>query len=647
MEFHKLNDLERSSILVQYISTEAIEFYPTADGTDLVQDILRRQLPRNEDNIYGADGSASVENDEFFNFYPVDSKQRSIHLPVEHLAYCGALRRMKRDDGGDRENSRDNLVQREFENVDLANRYPYLITGPPIFVAIFHGFDNALCYTFLTQSADDARLLVMKLMRAFHSFENRLQQRMFASQGQQQTGLDHHLHPSSRNVSPFQDRSFAGDPRQQNQQRQFFSSSPINTGGANNFQSIPHYGGQQYNTDNDALIQRLLQNPNVQVINSPFTSNRIDDIPVLSPPTTSMSPTPGLIDQLTGLNINPGTGGTRTGSDTHLVDSSSVTPGVSYPIQKNEFPPDVSLSGTPQVIYRPNNQEVVYKQNIMVRWLQPPTPPPPAPIIIREVQSAPEQQPPIICRQVPQSPPTPPPIVVRERPPMCPPMCQPLIIEKRLPPVNMPRQVIIERFPPPPPKPPAIIYEKYLPQQPQRRPVIVQRERCVEHPARRRVIRSVPQHQMANICIPQTTMTTAVQQQQQNVSYVHPQSQVLQQFVPVYAAQQIKNEGVYAPEFSFISLRQVKQLNDDFTLIYQRVIQPKGVRVIRQVIGPTQQQQSQFINAPQVIQGFPAATSNYMQAGAENTISYVQPSINQIAATQQYVGQPQFTYVTS
>jgi hypothetical protein len=40
-------------------------------------------------------------------------------------------------------------------------------------------------------------------------------------------------------------------------------------------------------------------------------------------------------------------------------------------------------TGNPQVIYKPNTQEVVYKQNIMVRWLQPPTPPPPAPIIIR------------------------------------------------------------------------------------------------------------------------------------------------------------------------------------------------------------------------------------------------------------------------
>jgi hypothetical protein len=61
-------------------------------------------------------------------------------------------------------------------------------------------------------------------------------------------------------------------------------------------------------------------------------------------------------------------------------------------------PPILGISGTnsahdlsstggnnPQVIYKPNNQEVVYKQNIMVRWLQPPTPPPPAPIIIRGI----------------------------------------------------------------------------------------------------------------------------------------------------------------------------------------------------------------------------------------------------------------------
>ncbi len=36
-----------------------------------------------------------------------------------------------------------------------------------------------------------------------------------------------------------------------------------------------------------------------------------------------------------------------------------------------------------QVIYKPNNQEITYKQNVMIRWLKPPTPPPSAPIIIR------------------------------------------------------------------------------------------------------------------------------------------------------------------------------------------------------------------------------------------------------------------------
>ncbi|CAF1512282.1 unnamed protein product, partial [Didymodactylos carnosus] len=390
--------------------------------------------------------------------------------------------------------------------------YPQLVIGPPVFVAIFFGFDNALCYTFLTQNTEDARLLVMKLMRAY----NTLEARPHVSQGQQQTNLDHHHHhhqSSPPNISPSQGGLFGAVPQQKNQQQPFFSSPSINTSGGSNSQPIMFRSGQQYNMDNDAIIQRLLQNPNVQMMNPPFTSHLIDDIPVLSPSSTAATNmTPGLTDQLSYLNLNPGSGFTTSGSGVHLIDSSSAVPSICYPTQTNEFPQDVSLSGTPHIIYKPNNQEVVYKQNIMV-----------------QIQPVPEQQPPIICRQVPPSPPTPPPIVVRERPPMMPPMSQPLVIEKRLPPINVPRQVIIERFPPPPPKPPAIIYEKYLPQQPQRRPVIVQRERCVQQAPRRRVIvRTAPQSQTANICVPQTTTTTAVQQQQPNVSYVQPQPQVVQ-----------------------------------------------------------------------------------------------------------------------
>jgi hypothetical protein len=41
----------------------------------------------------------------------------------------------------------------------------------------------------------------------------------------------------------------------------------------------------------------------------------------------------------------------------------------------------------PIIIKKPNNEEIVYKQNVFIRWLQPPTPPPPAPIISNYLQS--------------------------------------------------------------------------------------------------------------------------------------------------------------------------------------------------------------------------------------------------------------------
>lgn len=43
----------------------------------------------------------------------------------------------------------------------------------------------------------------------------------------------------------------------------------------------------------------------------------------------------------------------------------------------------------PVKVVKPNTQNVVYKKEIRIRYLQPPTPPPPAPIIIREKQLPP------------------------------------------------------------------------------------------------------------------------------------------------------------------------------------------------------------------------------------------------------------------
>ncbi|CAF2263622.1 unnamed protein product [Rotaria magnacalcarata] len=171
--FSRSVEFERRTLLVQFISVKPLTFYSTADGTDLVQDILRGELSRSDADILGQEGSLSLDdNGEFLSFEPTDTKNRALHLPIEHLAYCGALRRIRRDKSDER--NQDQIKLREYENVDLANRYPQHITGPPIFVAIFHGFDNALCYTFVTQSSDDACILVLKLMKVFRQYEQKL-----------------------------------------------------------------------------------------------------------------------------------------------------------------------------------------------------------------------------------------------------------------------------------------------------------------------------------------------------------------------------------------------------------------------------------------------------------------------------------------
>lgn len=159
-------EFERRTFLVQFITVKPLTFYSTSDGTDLIQDILKKELSRQDSDILGQEGSLSIDdNGEFLTFEPNDTKNRQLHIPIEYLAYCGALRRIKKE--AINQLNQDNLLIREYENVDLANRYPQYIIGPPIFVSIFHGFNNALCYLFITQNSDDSCLLVNKLMRAF------------------------------------------------------------------------------------------------------------------------------------------------------------------------------------------------------------------------------------------------------------------------------------------------------------------------------------------------------------------------------------------------------------------------------------------------------------------------------------------------
>ncbi|CAF3288180.1 unnamed protein product [Rotaria socialis] len=139
-----------------------------------------------------------------------------------------------------------------------------------------------------------------------------------------------------------------------------------------------------------------------------------------------------------------------------------------------------SLNQDPDVEYiqRPNSNRITYRQDIAIRYLQPPTPPPSGPLIIREIRaSPPPERHPLTIYQRSNIPRTPPPIIIRERPPVPPPIVPSHTIHKYIPaPPPPPQRVIIERQAPLPQKPPPIIIEKWLPYKtPPQREVIVER----------------------------------------------------------------------------------------------------------------------------------------------------------------------------
>ncbi|CAF3390619.1 unnamed protein product [Rotaria socialis] len=151
----------------------------------------------------------------------------------------------------------------------------------------------------------------------------------------------------------------------------------------------------------------------------------------------------------------------------------------------------INFDPNPQIIRKQANDAVTYKQEVAVRYLRPPTPPPPGPLIIKEVRNpALPPAPPIVIRQRPPRPATPPPLIIRERPPQPPAQLAPKLVTKPLPaPPPPPRRVIIERMPPLPPKPQSIIVERWLPYKQQKRRVIYQKAPPVQPaPAQKNLI---------------------------------------------------------------------------------------------------------------------------------------------------------------
>lgn len=145
------------------------------------------------------------------------------------------------------------------------------------------------------------------------------------------------------------------------------------------------------------------------------------------------------------------------------------------PIPLNEY--QINEDPDPEIIVKKTNQNLVYIQELAIRYLKPPTPAQPGDIIIRqESSSITPPAPPLIIRQQPPRPPTPDPLVVREAPPEPPRVFPKRVITisgKKLPPP--PRKVIIERLAPLPSKPQPVIIERWLPYTQLKRRVVHQK----------------------------------------------------------------------------------------------------------------------------------------------------------------------------
>lgn len=138
---------------------------------------------------------------------------------------------------------------------------------------------------------------------------------------------------------------------------------------------------------------------------------------------------------------------------------------------------ELNKDAAPQVIVKTPDKPVVYQQDVGIRYLKPPTPPPSGEIVIREVRPPPvPEAPPLYVRLRPERPKTPPPLVIREAPPAPPKPLPTVYLDKVLPPAPPPpRKVIVERLPPLPPKPQQVIIEKWLPYEKIKRNIVYQR----------------------------------------------------------------------------------------------------------------------------------------------------------------------------
>lgn len=152
------------SVRAMYLGSEPMgELLEGENGSDVIQVPLKRTILRT--NGLGKEVELTVTNDSLqASSNGSGQSNRILKLPIELLAYCGALRQLPPE----------KIRTREFETLDkspLVNSLNDEI-NPPLFVTIFRSLEseNTLyCYSFVLRRDEEAMELVKVVMEIYYN----------------------------------------------------------------------------------------------------------------------------------------------------------------------------------------------------------------------------------------------------------------------------------------------------------------------------------------------------------------------------------------------------------------------------------------------------------------------------------------------
>lgn len=314
-----------ASFKAMYLGSEPMgELLEGENGSDAIQTPLRRIILRT--SFTGQKVNLKVTENALNFMYQSSAQQQEdsstqVNLPIELLAYCGALRQL----------AHENIVSREFETLDKAPQSTYddeTGSRPPLFVTIFRCIESEnmlFCHAFVLHKDEDAMELVRLVMEVYYNLVK---------------------------MSEEEDELVT------------MNNSNNTTTTLNNNEMV----------DDDTAANNYLK----QLLHA------YNNISMNEQPTTTESESKSMVSIIReGLNRGElrlvKTGQAENGGHQLVLSDSNQSNDV-----ENEL---VALNQDPNpiIIKKQNNEEVVYKQNVYIRWLQPPTPPPPAPIISKNL----------------------------------------------------------------------------------------------------------------------------------------------------------------------------------------------------------------------------------------------------------------------